>query len=79
MLPRATLFNEIVTLDLKQFGNKYVLWCIDAFTRFVQGKLLNNKKPDMIVNALEVNDFEIYLCPVWTRSQENYHAGESYS
>ena len=35
-LPRATSFNEIVTLDLKQFRNKYVLWCIDAFTRFVQ-------------------------------------------
>merc|ERR1712240_548933 len=29
--PRATSFNEIVTLDLKQFGAKYVLWCIDAF------------------------------------------------
>ena len=51
-LPRATSFNEIVTLDLKQFGNKYVLWCIDAFTRFVQGKLLNNKKAEMIVNAI---------------------------
>merc|ERR1711873_44739 len=24
-LPRVTSFNEIVTLDLKQFGNKYVL------------------------------------------------------
>ena len=34
-LPKATSFNEIVTLDLKQFGDKYVLWCIDAFTRFV--------------------------------------------
>ena len=33
-LPRVTSFNEIITLDLKQFGNKYVLWCIDAFTRF---------------------------------------------
>ena len=51
-LPRATSFNEIVILDLKQFGNKYVLWCIDAFTRFVQGKLLNDKKAEMIVNAI---------------------------
>ena len=34
-LPIATSFNEIVTLDLKQFGDKYVLWCIDAFTRFI--------------------------------------------
>ena len=28
-LPKAGLFNEIVTLDLKQFGSKYVSWCID--------------------------------------------------
>ena len=52
VLPKAESFNEIVTLDLKQFGNKYVLWGIDAFTRFVQGKLLNNKKADAIVNAI---------------------------
>ena len=24
-IPKAGTFNEIVTLDLKQFGNKYVL------------------------------------------------------
>ena len=29
-----------------------MLWCIDAFTSFVQGKLLNNKKADTVVNAL---------------------------
>ena len=51
-LPKAASYNEIVTLDLKQFGSKYVLWCIDAFTRFVQGKLLNNKKAETIVNAI---------------------------
>ena len=51
-LPRVTSFNEKVTLDLKQFGNKYALWCIDAFIRFEQGKLLNNKKAETIVNAI---------------------------
>ena len=34
-LAKAGSFNEIVTLDLKQFGSIYVLWCIDAFPRFV--------------------------------------------
>ena len=43
---------EKVTLDLKQFGNKYALWCIDACTRFVQGKLLTNKKADTIINGI---------------------------
>ena len=52
VLPKAGSFNEIVMLDLKQFGNKYVLWCIDACTRFVQGKLLTNKKADTIVNVI---------------------------
>ena len=51
-LPKATSINEIVTLDLKQFGDKYVLWCIDEFTRFVQGKLLKNKKAETVVNAI---------------------------
>ena len=45
-------FNKIVMVDLKQFGDKYVLWCIDAFTRFVQGKLLKNKKAETIVDAV---------------------------
>ena len=48
----ATLFNEVVTLDLKEFGNKYILWMIDSFLRFVVGKLLSNKKADTIIQAL---------------------------
>ena len=27
-LPKVTDFNQIVTIDLKQFGTKYVLWCV---------------------------------------------------
>ena len=51
-MPKARSFNEIVTLDLKEFGSKYVLWMIDSFTRFIQGKLLTNKKEDTIIQAL---------------------------
>ena len=51
-LPKARSFNEIVTLDLKEFGNKYILWMIDSFMRFIQGKLLTNKKADTIIQAL---------------------------
>jgi len=50
-LPKARSFNEIVTLDLKEFGNKYILWMIESSTRFIQVKLLNNKKADMIIQA----------------------------
>ena len=51
-LPKARSFNEIVTLDLKEFGNKYILWMYDSFTRFIQGKLLTDKKVDTIIQAL---------------------------
>ena len=51
-LPRATSFNEVVTLDLKEFGLKYVLWMVDMFTRFIRGKLIPNKKADTVINVL---------------------------
>merc|ERR1712082_417635 len=51
-LPIATSFNEVVTLDLKQFKNKYILWCVDACTRFIQGKLLENKQAETIIDAI---------------------------
>ena len=51
-LPKTSTFNEVVTLDLKSFGSKYVLWIKDSFCRFVQGKVILNKKADMIINAI---------------------------
>ena len=54
-LPRVTGFNEVVTLDLKEFGSKYVLWMICSFSRFMQGKLINNEKADTVIEALNVS------------------------
>ena len=51
-LPKRKSFNEVVTLDLKEFGSKYVLWMIDSFSRFMVGKLLSNKKADTIIQAI---------------------------
>ena len=51
-LPKASSFNEVVTLDLKEFGNKYVLWMIDSFSRFMVGKMISNKKADTIIQAI---------------------------
>ena len=51
-LPISRSFNEVITLDLKEFGNKYILWMIDSFTRFIQGKLITNKRTDTIIQAL---------------------------
>ena len=51
-LPKASSFNKIVTLDLKSFGLKHVLWIIDSFSRFVQGKVIQNKRVDKIVSTI---------------------------
>ena len=51
-LPKSTSFNEVVTLDLKEFGSKYVLWMIDSFSRFMVGISLTNKRADTIMQAI---------------------------
>ena len=35
-----------------EFGSKYILWMIDLFTRFIQGKVILNKKADTIITAI---------------------------
>ena len=50
-LPTSWAFNEVVTLDLKEFGAKYIIWMINSFTRFIQGKVISNKKADRIIIA----------------------------
>ena len=49
-----TDFNQIVTIDLKQFGSKYVLWIVCSFTRFIQGIVLKDKKASSIINGLNI-------------------------
>ena len=51
-LPKSQAFNEVVTSYLKEFGSKYILWMIDSFMRFMQGKLMTNKKADTIIIGL---------------------------
>ena len=41
-LPTSRAFNKVVTLDLKEFESRYVLWMIDLFTRFIQRKMITN-------------------------------------
>ena len=31
---------------------KYILWMVDIFTRFIQGKLITNKRVDTIINGV---------------------------
>ena len=51
-IPRATDFNSIVSIDLKSIGDKYILWMVCAFTKFVKRVVLPNKLPEGIMKAL---------------------------
>ena len=39
-------------MDLKSFRSRYVLWIIDSFNRFVEGKVILNKRADTLVSAV---------------------------
>ena len=52
-IPRATDFNAIVTLDLKEVGKKYILWMVDAFTRLITGAVLKDKKAETVLDKIE--------------------------
>ena len=51
-IPRATDFNLVVSFDLKCIRDKYILWMICSFTKFVKGVVVKNKKAETIVKAL---------------------------
>ena len=51
-LPKCNDFNQIVTLDLKQWGNKYILWMVCSFTRFLKGVVIAAKDANIVVEAV---------------------------
>ena len=51
-IPRATDFISIVSIDLKSIGDKYILWMVCGFTKFVRGGVLTNKRLETIMKAL---------------------------
>merc|ERR1712177_172223 len=53
-IPRATDFNSIVTLDLKEMGKKNILWMVDAFSRTLAGAIIKDKKAETILEKLEM-------------------------
>ena len=51
-IPKVTDFNQIVAIDLKQIGSKYILWMVCSFTRFISGVVITNKRMETVVDAL---------------------------
>lgn len=57
-VPMATVFNEMVAMDLKAFRGGYFLVMVDVATRFCAAKLIRNKLPATIINGL----FTSWIC-----------------
>ena len=53
-IPKATEFNSTVAVDLKIHGDKYMIWMVCACTRFIQGRVLNDKNPESIVTEMGI-------------------------
>ena len=53
-IPKATDFNSIVTLDLKEMGKSYILWLVDAFSSVLLGAVMKDKKAETILEKLEL-------------------------
>ena len=51
-LPKVCDTNQIITWDLKEWNDRYILWLIDSFSRFVKGIVIPNKKKETILKAL---------------------------
>ena len=68
-LPKATEFNQIVTLDLKFFKNQKnpVLWMIDAFSKLCVGTVVKDKEMETILKAIDSK-----WCLTWGFPQSHF-------
>ena len=51
-MPLAKNFNDVVSMDLKCWGNKYFLVMVDLATRFCNACVINNKSPSVIIDGI---------------------------
>ena len=51
-ISRATDFNSVVTVDLKVMEDKYILWMVCGFTKFIRERVIRDKNPKSIIKAI---------------------------
>ena len=52
-LPLSRNFNQCVSIDLKgPINKKYILYCVDTFSRLTRGIIIKDKNPNTIVKGL---------------------------
>ena len=52
-IPRASDFNAVVTIDLKEFGKVYELWMVCVFTKMIKGMVMRDKKAETLIEILQ--------------------------
>ncbi|KAI8519243.1 hypothetical protein Bbelb_025000 [Branchiostoma belcheri] len=50
-LPKSTKFNQVVAMDLKNWGSQYLLYFVDEFSRLTVAKRISRKHPKEVVDA----------------------------
>lgn len=58
--PMASEFNEKVAMDLKIWGNKYILHMIDMWSRLTVSVFIDNKKTSTIIDKIMTNWVAVY-------------------
>ena len=51
-ISRTTDFNSVIAIDLKEIDDKYILWMICSFTRFIKGFVVRSKLPEKIIKGI---------------------------
>lgn len=51
-VPMADGFNEVVAMDLKEWGKRYILYLIDMFSRLTVAVFINRKLPQSIADKI---------------------------
>ena len=52
--PKATSFNEIISLDLKDMkdrNNVYILYMLDEYSKYMKARVVNTKHPEEIIKT----------------------------
>ena len=51
-LPMANSFNDVVSMDLKKWGDKWILHLIDMFSRFSVSVFISRKRPCDVIDKI---------------------------
>ncbi len=54
-LPMAKRFNEVVSMDLKKWNERWILHLIDLWSRYTQSVFIKRKKPSSVIDAIMQN------------------------